>query len=253
MTIKAITFDFWSTLYKSKTVDFTKRLLKLKEAVEARSRTTFDLEQFKAAVKVARETWDQTWLEEHRTITAGEWLEIMLADLGSSLSPAHLTEIKTDMENSVFNDLPTLVPEAKTVLAELSADYQLAIISDTGITPGRVLRRLLKQDGIIGHFTQLTFSDEVGYSKPHPAAFLTTLGALGVKPQEAVHVGDLLRTDIAGAQGVGMRAVQYVGINHDGRSILVDTAAATVKPDAVIKNHFELKRLLQRWNGDSPE
>ena len=39
--------------------------------------------------------------------------------------------------------------------------------------------------------------------------------ALNAKPEEGVHIGDLLRTDIIGAQGVGMRGVQYVGVNKD--------------------------------------
>jgi putative hydrolase of the HAD superfamily len=76
---------------------------------------------------------------------------------------------------------------------------------------------------------------------------LTTLDALGAAPTEAVHVGDLLRTDIAGAQAVGMRAVQYIGISQDQADGLGDGRKIT--PDAVIRNHTELEPLLQRWNG----
>jgi HAD superfamily hydrolase (TIGR01549 family) len=249
LTVKAITFDFWSTLYQNKVIDYTKRLLELKEAVEECCGAGFSREQFEAAVKVARQTWGQTWQKQHRTMSAEEWLLAMLADLGASLLPEDLDRIRTKMENSVLMDRPILVTEARTVLEQLSASYRLAIISDTGITPGRVLRQILADDGLMRYFSHLTFSDEVGYSKPHPAAFLTTLEALEARPAEAVHVGDLLRTDIAGAQEVGMRAVQYIGVHRDeGPSSLLEPGVI-IKPDAVIASHTELEPLLISWNG----
>ena len=53
----------------------------------------------------------------------------------------------------------------------------------------------------------VTFSDEVGVRKPHPEIFARTLAALGVSASEAAHVGDDLTTDVAGARGIGMRAI----------------------------------------------
>ncbi|MCK6625728.1 MAG: HAD family hydrolase [Anaerolineae bacterium] len=246
MPIKAITFDFWSTLYQSKTVDYAKRLLTLKESVERGSGSKVAPEQFEAAVKLARETWSRTWAQEHRTMTADEWLGVMLQDLRLTLELEILAEIRLNMEHSILADAPTLAPEVSSVLPDLASRYRLAIISDTGITPGRVLRQLLEHDHLTQYFTHLTFSDEIGRSKPHPSAFLTTLAALGAAPTEAVHIGDLLRTDIAGAQAVGMRAVQYIGINHDQANGLEDGRKIT--PDAVIQSHIELEPLLQRWN-----
>ena len=248
MTIKAITFDFWSTLYEAKTVDYTQRLYQLKAIVEQFSDHTFELEQFQAAVNEARETWRRTWLEEYRTLTADDWLQIALKKLGVLLAPEHFFSIKIILERSVLNDLPTPVPEVKTALADLSAQYQLAIISDTGLTPGRILRQVLENDNLAPYFTHFTFSDEVGRSKPHALAFLTTLEALGVKPNEAAHVGDLLHTDIVGAQQVGMRAVQYIGVNEDTEDNCPASCTTTVIPDGVIKSHTELAPLLRQWN-----
>lgn len=250
MPIKAITFDFWSTLYRSKSVDFTERLVRLKTSVEQHSNVNFEFEQFKAAVQVARETWSRVWREEHRTISAEGWLQVMLDELSLSLQVEHLAELAVNMETSVLTELPTLQPDAKDVLAELSVDYALGVISDTGITPGRVLRQILAGDGILEYFNHLTFSDEIGRSKPHAEAFLSTLVGLTVEPEEAVHVGDLLRTDIAGAKAVGMRAVQYTGINQDGELDLPEAPLLQVTPDAVIANHHELKPWLQLWNGN---
>ncbi|MDX1520827.1 MAG: HAD family hydrolase, partial [Anaerolineae bacterium] len=231
MTIKAITFDFWATLYRPRSIDLEARLLDLKNSLEGFSGTTFSLEQVKLAADTARETWSETWVQGHRTLNAGEWLDIMMSNLGTSLAPEHHRELRLSMENGVLELPPTLVPEAASALEALAGDYRLAIISDTGISPGRALRAILEQDDILQYFSHLTFSDEIGRSKPHPNAFLTTLKALNATPAEAVHIGDLLRTDIAGGQGVGMRTVQYIGVSQDE---WLDSTTAPPIPDAII-------------------
>ncbi|MCB0209490.1 MAG: hypothetical protein KDJ52_09180, partial [Anaerolineae bacterium] len=80
--IKAITFDFWQTLYQGQKIDYAERLRRLKEKVEQGYGTTFSLEQFQNAVYVARDEWSRAWEEDHRTLNAAEWLDIMLGELG---------------------------------------------------------------------------------------------------------------------------------------------------------------------------
>ena len=240
--IKAITFDFWQTLYENSAIDYSQRIHYLKTELEQAGGVTFEQTKFEAGVKIARDTWNRTWVQDFRTIGADEWLAILLQYLGVSLAAKQIQPIQIWMEHGVLTHVPQLTPEARKVLADLSARYPLALISDTGLTPGRVLRQILEQDNLIGFFTHLTFSDEIGRSKPHPDAFLSTLEALDVDPAEAVHIGDLLRTDIAGAQSVGMRGVQYIGLNHDQS---VDNG---ITPDAIIRSHTELESLLHQWN-----
>ena len=50
-------------------------------------------------------------------------------------------------------------------------------------------------------------SEDVGIRKPRAEIFHATLRKLGVEPGEALHVGDRLEADVAGAAGVGMEAV----------------------------------------------
>jgi len=252
LTIKAITFDFWQTLYSNKVIDYSKRLHQLKSEFEQVNGFNFELVHFEEAIRAARDGWNRSWVEDHRTMNAEEWLSIVQHRLDISLPPDYLLKIQTRMENSVLIERPILTSEARSVLADLSSRYRLGLISDTGITPGRVLRQILEADELTDYFTHLTFSDEVGRSKPHPDPFLTTLSALGAEPAEAVHIGDLLRTDIAGAQAVGMRGVQYIGLNHDDWPASTnETTANIITPDAVIRDHRELEPLLQGWNNDT--
>lgn len=50
-------------------------------------------------------------------------------------------------------------------------------------------------------------SSEHGYLKPHPSIFNAALQLMGVEAKDSVMVGDSLGQDVAGALGVGMRAV----------------------------------------------
>jgi putative hydrolase of the HAD superfamily len=80
------------------------------------------------------------------------------------------------------------------------------------------------------------FSDEVGVPKPDAAIFRAALDALGVPPEKALHVGDLRRTDVAGARDLAMRSVR-IRASHDDLSPLPDA-------DFVVDSHAVLRRLL---------
>lgn len=94
---------------------------------------------------------------------------------------------------------------------------------------GSVLqRRKIERMDIAGVMDHITVSGEMGCSKPDPIIFTRTLERLGVEPEEAVHVGDNPRTDIAGAKAAGLGAV-WVGSRHwreaPGADIQIDGIA----------------------------
>jgi putative hydrolase of the HAD superfamily len=104
------------------------------------------------------------------------------------------------------------------------------------MTPGRVVRQLLEQANLVDHLEVLCFSDEVGEPKPGNQIFEKALAGLGVRPPEAIHIGDLRRTDIAGAHDVGMHAARFRGV-HDDQS---DAPEAKI----VLDHHIELLDVL---------
>ena len=70
--------------------------------------------------------------------------------------------------------------------------------------------------GLYNHLGSLAFSDEVGVYKPEPEIFRVALAGLGVdNPVGAIHVGDLRRTDVAGARALGMTTVRFRGVVDD--------------------------------------
>lgn len=69
------------------------------------------------------------------------------------------------------------------------------------------LKGLLDGLGIGQYFEDVVASAAVGCCKPDSAIFELALGRMGVAPQEAVHVGDRLDADGAGAYDAGLAPV----------------------------------------------
>lgn len=126
---------------------------------------------------------------------------------------------------------------ARGLLAALdAAGTPCVLVCDTGLTPGRVVRLLLERAGLLEHLRVQAFSDEVGAPKPDPRPFLAALDPLGIAPEHALHVGDLRRTDVAGARALGMQSVRIRARNDD--------VTGGPEADRVVDTHAELAELL---------
>lgn len=93
-------------------------------------------------------------------------------------------------------------PEVKGVLERLKKKYKLAVISNTNYFSMKSLPHWFEKS-----FDAVVFSYRVGMIKPDPRIYIFTLQKLGVKPEEAIMVGDCVRDDIKPPLELGMRAV----------------------------------------------
>jgi len=95
----------------------------------------------------------------------------------------------------------------------------------------------LEESELLEYFEVVVISGEIGYRKPHPRIFQHALKRLGVKPWEAVHVGNSVREDVAGAKGVGMWAIW---VRDEGEGGVVG-----VQPDVVVDSIAEVPRAVR--------
>jgi putative hydrolase of the HAD superfamily len=100
----------------------------------------------------------------------------------------------------------------------VASRFKLGIISDTGFASGHAQNRLLEQDGLRSHFGATIYSCDVGHAKPRAEPFVAALEKLGVRPEEALHVGDNERTDVRGALAAGMRAIRIDVVRQGGET-----------------------------------
>jgi putative hydrolase of the HAD superfamily len=86
----------------------------------------------------------------------------------------------------------------------LKMGMKLAVVSDA---PAREAWLRLTYLNMHNIFDVVVTFDDTNERKPHPAPFTLALKKLGVKPIEALMVGDWAERDIIGAKKVGMKTV----------------------------------------------
>jgi putative hydrolase of the HAD superfamily len=95
-------------------------------------------------------------------------------------------------------------PEAEAALALARArGLRVAVISNSNGSVAGILATL----GLARHLDFVLDSHVVGVEKPDPRIFEMALDRAGVRPREAVYVGDLYSIDVLGARRVGMEAI----------------------------------------------
>jgi len=96
-------------------------------------------------------------------------------------------------------------PEVRETLARLrTAGARLVVVSNWDVS----LHDVLARTGLAPLLDGAVISAEAGVAKPDPAIFERALEiAGGIEPGHALHVGDSLEADVAGARAAGVEAV----------------------------------------------
>jgi putative hydrolase of the HAD superfamily len=237
-TVRAITFDFWDTLVRSDTAAArVARRLAVAEAL-ADQGLPAEHDAIESAFDVVWDRFDSSWAANTQ-FTGHDAVEVVLEVLGHDPEPEVrklVVEAYLGANREVDTELTPNVADALRALRE--AGLRIGIVCDVGLTPSVRLRRILEHHGVLELFDHWSFSDEVGVYKPDPVIFRHAHEGLGgVDPAEAAHIGDLRRTDIAGALGLGVLALRYTGITDDDPD-------HGPEADAVVGDHAELPGLL---------
>jgi putative hydrolase of the HAD superfamily len=144
--------------------------------------------------------------------------------------------------DAVLEFPPLPIDGAREVLPALrSRGLKLALICNTGRTPGYCLREILQRYEMAQYFEYTAFSNELLLRKPAEEIFARALKELDVAPTLAIHVGDSLDTDVKGAQNMGMRAVHFD--RAGGR------CASGVKADFTITTLGQLLPIVEELTG----
>lgn len=247
---EAVTFDFWDTLVCTRTSGTRAARLAALGPVLAELAPQVDDAALTAALDAAVQRFTDRW-HANVQFTATDGALAVVDALGVNFNGEALDGFVAAFVQSAVDLRPDLTPQVvETLIALRAADVRLGIVCDVGLTSSDVLRTYLDHHQVLELFDHWSFSDEVGVYKPDPAIFHHALEGLGgVDPAHAVHVGDLRRTDVAGARAVGMVTVRYSGRNDDG-GVMAEPATGGppqgvhADADAVVADHAHLPTLL---------
>lgn len=213
----------------------------------------------RAAEAALRDAWREHQLAWHRrrAFTGRDMTLACVRALGVALDAAKAERLIEELELEILtHDIVAIAGSRETLEVLARRGVRRALVCDTGYTPGRVVRQLLSRVGLLEYLEVQVFSDEVGVPKPHARAFEAALGGLGVGPRGAVHVGDLRRSDVAGARAFGMGTVRITVENDDAddpgpNASVIGCGEAGCDPlcdrpeaDAVVGDYRELRERL---------
>jgi putative hydrolase of the HAD superfamily len=230
--IKAVTFDLWNTLFADR--NFTDHRVNYVEEFLSKNGVPRSHREIRQAYMSSMEHAKRVLeTENHRHLTNVERMDHIMRQMGVELRDEGKKELIEKFEAAIWENPPSLKEGAVVTLEALKPVYSMGVISDTGITPGRVVREMLNELGILDFFGSTVFSDEVGFCKPHESMFRTALRELKTSPHEAVHVGDLLETDVAGAKAFGMSAIWVKTVEPRIPGIWVPDYEVTALPQVI--------------------
>ena len=215
--IRAVFFDLYGTLA---TFDPPR------EVIQARAAAQFGLELAPEGVDRGYHLADQFMSRQNATAPV------------RNMSPAEQFQFFAKFEQLVLEgaghtvDLETAAEVWKKVRSQR---YGLALFEDVIPALGRLRNAglatglisnvnstgadLADSMGLTAHFDFAITSGDAGAEKPHPAIFRAALSRAGVKPEEAVHVGDQVESDVEGALAVGITPILMDRFNgHPGYS-----------------------------------
>ncbi len=113
---------------------------------------------------------------------------------------AYVSEFEETPDHRHYRVFDDVLPALETLR---TAGVKTAVISNADADVTALCTHLAFADRV----DLIVTSALVGWEKPDPRTFRAALDPLGIDPADALHVGDQPRSDVAGALGVGMRAV----------------------------------------------
>ncbi|MBE4082684.1 HAD-IA family hydrolase [Vibrio parahaemolyticus] len=128
----------------------------------------------------------------------------------------------------------TFFPGVKEMLTDLRKHYKLVVITNGPIFSQHPKLKATQMDEWVDH---IIVGGEEPEEKPAASIFQKALNLVDVKPEEALHIGDSLAADIAGANNMGILSVW---VNATGASNPTE-----ITPNFEIRETVELKELLK--------
>lgn len=229
--LRAVLFDAFGTLLDARGLH-----------LEATKHILVDLGLSHLDADEVHERWDEELLALEPQATAGlsTWdvfkrsLRACLAKYGVLLGPEELDIAIEVLEETIRKRTKPFHGALKLPAFCRELGLKVGLISNAD---GELLRSILRQTGLEKLMDVVIISDEVRIAKPDRRIFLMALEALGVRPDEAMMVGDW-RPDVIGAKEVGLACALVLWGREP--SFLLDLPRELM-PDIMVERLLDLR------------
>jgi len=255
--LRAVAFDLWETLITD-TPELSKqqerlRLTRMEEILAAHGFGEV-ADRIEHAYRALWHRCQDLYWSMDLDVPCRRQIEHFLEELEldpASFSESVLEALEDAYAGAALEILPKTVEGAEELLATLkSRGLRVGLISNTGRTPGSVLRSILEELRLAPSIDVMVFSNEHGECKPQTSIFEELRRGLGVAYDEMMFVGDNPYVDVHGAQRVGMKGVLF---DPPTRGTAVAPAVEhglEIRPDAIVHRLAELLSLVRAMNDE---
>ncbi len=237
-TISLFSFDLWETVIKEDGEN--ERMMRRAKFLSKKLSLTPN--HVLNALRNAAKHFFDVYSREQRTMSTRERIELTIKLLNKKLSEEDFLEVETYFSTVQLEVMPPLMENIEEFLAILKENnVKITMISDTGFTKGREMRKMLDLHGIYHYFDKFVFSDEEPVSKPHEHVFKKIEDHFPeISNNAMLHIGDNPRTDIAGAENRGWHTILFQ------RNIEISRKHFTERSDLIrVKSYKELISMTQ--------
>jgi len=240
----SVTFDLWETLIIDRPeLDLDRGRLRYEGIHSALSRLgiKLPLQDLEKAYHDSAAQLQAVWGRNEHVRTIDQIRLIIRTASGSTFSlpedPEAIEMLLRAYVDPILAVPPKLNEQAVMTLEGMRSRVQnIGLVSNTGRSPGWVLRQLIGRLGILEFFDVTIFSDEVGWRKPDKHIFERAAIELGTDLHKIIHIGDDPEADVWGAKQAGMRAVLFDYPIPEGFKRLPSSLFALSRGDRRIKD-----------------
>ena len=247
MPLRAVVFDLFDTLVDLRFEDLPRmehagrRLpasLREMHAAAAEHRL-LDFDEFLKELHAVDTRMRAVQVEEGREISTQQRFEELVQNLG--IEDPQLPAVLTDVHMGTLRSTVSVPDHHRGLLGQLGARVSVGLCSN--FTHSATALAVVEEAGFREHFDVIAISDAVGWRKPREEIFRVVLETLDVAPEEALHVGDSLRADVAGAAAVGMRTAWVTRRVTDPDKLRAEHEGPA--PDHELRDLAELESLIE--------
>ena len=201
---------------------------------------------------------DDRFHEEFNRVMEDAWnrvIHTLIEENMADLIAMTLRNIGIEPRQDIINEALDKISDApfcivrkdaeKTLKTLKSMDLKIAVVSNALIN---FHERVLKKENLIQYIDAIVVSCDVKYRKPHPRIYEIALEKLGIRPSEAIFVGDVPEIDIVGAKKLGMICVlmRTPEPYMQGRTMV--SGIFSVEPDFIIDELWEVVGIVNHIN-----
>ncbi len=231
MAIRGILFDLYGTLINIDTdenmEDIYRAIAHFFTYIGADMRRWDLRELYYEIMKKQRALTGELYAEIN---VVGIWKEIMHRRGIRVPDEEKIAVYLAQMHRGISRKRIQLYSDVGRVLDTLKQRFPLALVSDAQSCFSIAEMKIL---GIHDFFKPIIISGDYGYRKPDPRLFLQALDALGLRPEEAIYVGNDMFRDMFGARQLGIKTIFFK--SNQGEQIYKN-----IEPDYIVYNFKEV-------------